>query len=286
MTKVLIATFSQTGSTKRIADQIAKGLISSNCEVTHFSISESNNDTPDLKDFDIVGIGSPTYFFRPPFIVDDFIKNLNGLENKASFVFILHGTNQGDCGNKIRRELKNKGTKDLGYYRSFGADFWIGYIKRGTLFSPNSPNEQDLLAAENFGKTIAKRFNDKNIHIEDKDPATPFMYGMERLFVARPLAKFMYSKTFRANKNCDNCGICVKKCPVDNISENNKGKLKWESKCLLCATCELSCPKDAIHSALDWMIFTPFMLYNISNSKNKNIPFMNVTHAKGKTVPN
>jgi flavodoxin len=94
MTKVLIATFSQTGSTKKIADQIALGLESSKCEVTHIAITE--NESPNLQDFDIDGIGTPTYIFRPPFIVMDFVRNLKGLKDKCSFVFILHGTNQGD----------------------------------------------------------------------------------------------------------------------------------------------------------------------------------------------
>ena len=282
MPKVLIATFSQTGSTKKIADQIALGLGSSNFDVTHMSITE--NISPDLKEYDIIGIGTPTYFFRPPFIIMDFVKSLQGLENKSSFVFILYGTNQGDCGNWIRRELNKKGSKDLGYFRSYGADYWIGYIKRGTLFSYSSPTSQELSSAEAFGRTIASRFTDKSQQIEKFDPPISFMYGLERMLVSRPFVKMMYSRTFRVDKNCDNCGICVKKCPIGNISENINGKLKWQSKCLLCATCELSCPKDAIHSAFDWIIFTPFMIYNISHSKNKNIPFVDVTHKKGKTI--
>ena len=281
MTKVLIATFSQTGSTKKIADQIAKGLNSSNCEITHFRISENN--LPNLEEYDIIGIGTPTYFFRPPFVVKDFAQNLKGLENKSSFVFILHGTHQGDCGNWIRRKLKTKGSKDLGYFRSFGIDYWLGYIKRGVMFSPDSPTEAELSSAEKFGGKIVKRFTDQNPNVEPFDPSTPLMYGIERMLVARPFAKLMYSKTFRADNNCDNCGICIKKCPINNITEMNNGKLKWHSNCLLCATCELSCPKDAIHSAFDWIIFAPFMYYNIRKSKNKQIPYANVKHSDGKT---
>jgi flavodoxin/ferredoxin len=282
MEKVLIASFSQNGSTRKVADQIALGLGSSNCDVTQMSITE--NKSLDVKEYDIIGIGTPTYFFRPPFNIMDFVTNLRGLENKSTFVFILHGTNQGNCGNWIRKELNKKGSKDLGYFRSYGADYWIGYIKRGTMFSHSSPTTQELSSAEAFGRTIASRYKDKLPQVEEFDPPTPFMYGLERMFVSRPLAKMMYSKTFRADKNCDNCRICIKKCPIGNISENTNGKLKWQSKCLLCAACELSCPKDAIHSALDWVIFAPFMTYNISHSKNKKIPFVNVTHRKGKTV--
>jgi len=277
MTKVLIASFTQTGSTKKVADLIAKGLKTSDWEITHFNISGS--DIPDLDTYDIVGIGSPTYFYRPPFIVMDFVNNLEGLSNKSSFVFVTHGTHTGNCGNWIRKTLIRKGTRDLGYFHSFGRDYWLGYIKRGILFSPDSPSNEELASAEEFGKVLISRSDDQNLPLESFDPSTPAMYGIERMLLARPFAKLMYSKTYRASKECDNCGICIEKCPINNIS----GKPKWHSNCMLCATCELVCPKDAVHSAFDWMIFAPFMNYNIRKSKNKGVPYAKVEHAGGET---
>jgi flavodoxin/NAD-dependent dihydropyrimidine dehydrogenase PreA subunit len=281
MKKVLIATFSQAGSTKKIADQIAKGLSSSDWEIDYFNISEKQ--VPYTDEYDVIGIGTPTYFFNPPFIVKDFVNNLRNLQDKSSFVFVLHGTHRGDCGNWIRRKLKSKGTKDIGYFTSYGADYWLGYIKRGVMFSPESPTESELAAAEKFGEKVAAAFTEQNPEVDPFDPSTPIMYGLERMLVARPFAKLMYSKTFSADKNCDNCGICIQECPVQNITEKSNGKPKWHSNCMLCATCELSCPKDAVHSAFDWFIFAPFMNYNIRASKNKNIPYANVEHAGGKT---
>lgn len=281
MARVLIASFSQTGSTKKVADLITKGLQSSNWEITHFNIS--GNDTPKLDNYDIIGIGSPTYFFRPPFMVMDFVNNLDGLRNKSTFVFVTHGTHKGDCGNWIRKALKKKGSDDLGYFYAYGEDYWLGYVKRGVLFSPGSPSTEELESAEQFGKTLISRYENQSLEVESFDPSTPAMYGFERMLVARPLAKLMYSKTFSANNECDNCGLCIKECPNNNITENAKGKLKWSSNCMLCATCELVCPKDAIHSAFDWMIFAPFMNYNIRKSKKKKIPFAEVEHSRGKT---
>lgn len=108
------------------------------------------------------------------------------------------------------------------------------------------------------------------------------MYAIESMLVARPFAK-IYSKTFKADENCNNCGICIQNCPVGNITLN--GKITFHSKCILCATCELSCPQDAIHSSFDWKIFDPFMNYNIRHSKNKKIPYRKVIHKNGKIVP-
>jgi len=224
MAKVLIASFSQTGSTKKVADLIAKGLNSANWEITHFSIS--GNEIPELDEYDIVGIGSPTYFYRPPFIVMDFVNNLNGLSNKSTFVFVTQGTHTGNCGNWIRKTLIRKGSKDLGYFKSFGEDYWLGYIKRGVLFSPGSPSTQELDSAEEFGKVLISRYDDQNRVVESFDPSTPAMYRIERMLLARPFAKLMYSKTFRATNECDKCGICIKKCPINNISEKKDGKPK------------------------------------------------------------
>lgn len=279
--KVLIATFSQSGSTQKIAGQIANGLIDSGFEVTHFRIVD--NIAQNLSEFDIVGIGTPTYFFDPPYLVKDFVKNLECHEGKRFFVFITHGTSQGNCGNWIRRKLREKGSSDIGYFHCYGADYWLGYVKRGVMFSPDSPDEVELSHAEKFGKKLVPRFESQNPEIEPFDPKTPPMYALERMLVARPFAKLLYSKTFRADSKCDNCGVCIKKCPVSNISEKENGKLRWQSKCILCATCELSCPKDAIHSAFDWVIFSPFMQYNIRHSKKKGIPFVKVAHSQGRT---
>lgn len=281
MDKVLIASFSQTGSTRKLADLIAKGLNSSDWEITHHDISGS--DIPNIEAYDMIGIGSPTYFFRPPFIVMDFVKNLEGLKNKSSFVFISQGTHSGDCGNWIRRTLNQKGSRDLGYFKSFGRDYWLGYIKRGVLFSPDSPTEKEQNSAEEFGKTLIKRYSDPDAVVESFDPPTPAMYSIERMLVARPYAKLMYSKTFKADNKCNSCGICIEKCPIGNITEKKNGLPKWGSNCMLCATCELVCPEDAVHSAFDWMIFAPFMRYNIRKSKKKQIPYENVEHTGGQT---
>jgi len=280
MKKALIATFSQAGATTKIADAIAKGLSASEWEITFYNMAEGQ--PVDLQAYDIIGIGSPTYFFQPPFLVKEFVKQLADIKDKASFVFVLYGTHPGKCGNWIREELKHKGTHDLGYFKSTGADYWHGYIKRGVMFSPDSPSPEDLSSAEIFGENIALRFATKDLAAEPYDGTTPFVYQIERMAVGQPFVKALYTKAFRADENCTNCGICIQKCPTNNIIEQSDKKLNWGSDCLFCATCELSCPQNAIHSAFNWSIFSPFMSYNIAKSKKKGIPFNIVKHDKGK----
>jgi flavodoxin len=78
---VLIAEFSQTGSTIKVGDQIAIGLQSSGYEVSFHTINGTT--LPDLNDVDIIGIGTPVYAFRPPFLVMDFVNSLPDLKGKS-----------------------------------------------------------------------------------------------------------------------------------------------------------------------------------------------------------
>ena len=281
MPKALVARFSQTGTTAQVAESIARGLGSAGWQVDLHDIAADG--VPGLDGYELLGVGTPTYFYRPPFVTQDFVRALPDLDGLASFVFVLHGTTQGDCGNWIRKRLQRKGAADLGYFHCFGADYWLGYMQRGYLFSPDSPTDAELASAEEFGGTVAARHGKEAPGVEALDGPTPLMYGLERLLVNRLSARLMYSKTFRVDGNCDGCGICVSACPVHNITARENGKPRWHSNCLLCATCELKCPQDAIHSALDWVVFAPFMNYNIKRAVKELYPYVQIEHARGKT---
>jgi ferredoxin len=280
--RILIVTFSQTGSTLKVAEHITEGLKTSGAEITNCRLMDGN--IPDIRDYDVIGIGTPVYIFRPPFTVTDYVKSLPDLDGKSFFTFVLCGTFPGACGNQIRDLMTKKHARDLGYLLTRGADYFIGYIKRGYLFSPDSPGQLDLKAAANFGELIAERLKSGVYETEQSDPHTHFIYAVERFTTNRLNTKLLYSRFFSASKKCDACGICVKKCPVQNISLKGKEKPIWRNECILCATCQLVCPKDAISSPFDWRIFSPFMDYNIRKAKRENIPWVKVGHEKGKTI--
>lgn len=64
--------------------------------------------------------------------------------------------------------------------------------------------------------------------------------------VFRPIAAWL-GKGFRADeKRCNQCGLCVKLCPVGNISFNPPAVPTWAGKCEQCLRCVNYCPKKAI----------------------------------------
>ena len=52
---------------------------------------------------------------------------------------------------------------------------------------------------------------------------------------------------------CQNCGVCVEKCPVGALSVDAQGQVQWDSsRCVQCDTCIKLCPHDA-SPKIRWM---------------------------------
>jgi flavodoxin/NAD-dependent dihydropyrimidine dehydrogenase PreA subunit len=280
---ILIAYFSQTGSTRKIADRIKASFVSSGHEVTLYRIGI--DETPEIMAYDVVGVGTPTHFFRVPFNVVDFIQSLPPLAGKSTFVLNTFGTHPGRTAGELYKLMEEAGGRSVGHFACKGADYWLGYVTRGYLFAPESPTEEELDAAHEFGLDIHQQLDSGQPAPPVEIEPTPFMYTLERFLVNRHLVKVFYSRLFRSSrKRCTGCGTCVKWCPTGNIHLEN-GRPKWGSDCLLCMACEMRCPEDAITSGIDWPVFAPFMNHNIGQAVKKGVPFQRVRHARGKTAP-
>jgi ferredoxin len=72
--------------------------------------------------------------------------------------------------------------------------------------------------------------------------------------------RFFLSKTFIANYNCNNCGLCIKECPTSSIILVQNRPF-WKLSCESCMRCLNHCPQRAIEAAHGmatafWIIFT------------------------------
>jgi ferredoxin len=72
--------------------------------------------------------------------------------------------------------------------------------------------------------------------------------------------RFFLSKTFIANYNCNNCGICIRECPTSSIKLVDN-RPYWKLTCESCMRCLNHCPEKAIEAAHGmatafWLIFT------------------------------
>jgi ferredoxin len=72
--------------------------------------------------------------------------------------------------------------------------------------------------------------------------------------------RFFLSKTFIANYNCNNCGLCIRECTTSSIRLIGN-RPYWKLTCESCMRCLNHCPQKAIEAAHGmatafWIIFT------------------------------
>jgi flavodoxin/ferredoxin len=261
MSKCLIVYFSQGGTTAQVAERIATGLRGEGYQVDLCNMN--GQQPPDVRDYDLFGVGAPVYYFRPPFNVDDYLNSLPDLGGMPAFAFVMYGTYRFDAGNKIRRALASKGAREVGYFHARGADFFVGYLKQGYLFSPGHPVDGELAQAETFGRDVAAHVVGRQYIRPEDDPSPSMIYRLERFSLGRWFTRQVYTRLFSVDKDkCTACGLCMELCPVGNITEGKGRRPVWGRNCLLCLTCELKCPEEAISSPVSWPLIRPFMIYN------------------------
>ena len=282
MSKSLIVYFSQGGTTARVAESIAAGLRAAGWQPDLCNLKDEK--PPEISGHDLIGIGSPVYYYRPPFNVTDYVRSLPDLNGLASFVFVVHGTYRGDAGTMMRRTLARKGAREVGYLHCRGADYFLGYLKQGYFFSPGNPTAEELAQAELFGREVVAHLAGQPYAGPEDDRSPAAVYRLERFFMNRWLVKQIYSRLFTVDaKKCNACGLCMKHCPTGNITKDRSEHPVWGRNCLLCLTCEAECPQDAVTSPVSWPLFTPFMIYNVRRaSKDPALDHARVIHKHGR----
>ena len=104
--KTLIICFSQTNNTLKIAECIRTGIIETTGQCDFTSLNDV--DTKSLLEYDLVGLGSPVFYYREPFNVRDFIESLPDLNGRHWFVFCTHGNVIGNFFPSVTEKLTAK----------------------------------------------------------------------------------------------------------------------------------------------------------------------------------
>ncbi len=284
MSKCLILYFSQSGSTARVAESIAAGLRQAQLDVHLHDMRDGRPPNP--SGYDLLGVGSPTYYYQPPYNVIDTVEKLPDLSGLPAFVFVLHGTYRGNTGTVLRRALNRKGVHEVGYFHCHGADYALGYLREGVLFSPDHPTVEDLARAESFGRDVASRLHRRPDTRPKADPPPALIHRLQRLLANRWLARNLYTRCFRVDpQRCTSCGRCVADCPTGNITPDQDGMPVWGRECLVCLYCEMNCPEEAIHSALSWPFVRLLFRRNVQRAvRDPALKHARVQHRKGRTI--
>ena len=232
----MILYFSSTGNGKYISERIAD-TIDENCMSIVDCICENKYSFANEKVF---GIVVPTYFWRLPRIVAEFLDNVR-IENCAyTFFLVSYGTTTGRARNMAKEIMAHNNQEFDAYYSVIMPDTWTPVFdltneKRVNKWL-NDGNAQLDLVLDNIKEKRMGNFINRKVPKWIAWIPSQYMYVTERktkkLFVNRDL--------------CLGCELCLKKCPVQAIQMEN-GYPVWKVKeCEMCLGCLHRCPKFAI----------------------------------------
>lgn len=285
--KGLIVYFSQSGANTRVADAIADGLREAGYEIDLCNLRDGR--PPDVRNYQLLGIGSPVYYYHLPVNMQYYVEHLANLAGMPTFVFVVHGTHRIDTANWLRRMLARKGAREVGYFHCRGEAHVLPLLREGYLFSPDRPSSAELREARSFGEGVAARVAGQPYARPPDEPRPPLIYRAERMLANRWFIEHFYSRLFRVDPSkCTACGLCMEVCPTANIAKDSLGRPQWDRRCVACFSCEMKCPEDAITSALSrpfpGVLIRFLFRYNLRRwVREGELQYVRVVHQRGET---
>jgi len=251
---IVIYFFSGTGNSKNVAKWLEEYATSEKISTTVIDIAktERHNIQPPPEGALLIFI-SPIHGFNYPPIMLNFIANFPRGKNKI----VLMNTRAG----MLIKKWITPGLTGIAFYLSALMLKIKGYSIKG-MYPVDLPSNWIFVHPGLNERTV------KYLHEKNKERITAFA---ERIFAGKsdfksvreiiqdvlisPIAvlyycigRFFLSKTYFASSDCDNCGVCIKNCPVKAIIEVDKRPF-WTYKCESCMRCLGNCPKKAIETA-------------------------------------
>lgn len=231
MKKLTVMYFSPTGTGKSVAESIASGMtqkqiFSENVQTVDLTRPNARTQSYSFDEQDVLLLAYPVYGGRIPNIITSVLNNLTGSSTPAIIVSVYGNRDYEDALVEGHDILAKAG------FNVIAAGAFIGEHSYSAKVAAGRPDASDLETASRFGVSVTDKLEKNDLTVPDIKGNRPYKMPMPDM----PFAP----KTTNA---CDNCGICVDKCPVQAISPENPANVA--SNCILCSACVKSCPKKA-----------------------------------------
>lgn len=232
----MVLYFSGTGNSKYIAKCIADAL---NVELFNINVRIKAGDTnPVQADEDIILV-TPTYAWRIPRVVSDWISKTE-LSNAKRIWFVMNcGSEIGNAAKYNQELAKQKNLKYMGTAQLVMPENYIAMFsapdkaEARVIVEKTKPDIQNVIGCIQAGLEFPAPRNN--------------LYDRFMSSVVNPIfyQKIVKADAFTVNNDCIGCGKCVQLCPLNNIHLNNS-KPKWGNRCTHCMACICYCPKEVI----------------------------------------
>jgi formate hydrogenlyase subunit 6/NADH:ubiquinone oxidoreductase subunit I/flavodoxin len=239
--------YSSTGNTRRVGQAVAQGLRAAGLEVEASDYRDA--DIATLPSFDLLVLGTPTFFADVPVNWRDWLAELPDLGGTPVGSFSTFG-GPGDGQEHAAAHLLRLATRAGGVpvgREIFGcmsvyAPTWsaLDNAKR-TLAYKHLPDSETYDAARSFaGAVLEQVATGEGITVS---------FTFDRATIMRALPQVTLSKLMTSNhgvdtERCIGCKACVKACPTGAI-DPEAGTVNSRA-CIACLGCINACPAGAV----------------------------------------
>ena len=251
MKEILIIYFSGAGNTKIVVDEITKLL-----KVESFNVEVIPVENIELiKNIDfsnkILGIGFPIYGGSYQQILFD--KAIECIDTRGkkipAFLFCTYAGFSVGMG-ILARKLKDKKIFTI-MKKGFKcpSSGWGMFVPE-KLYKISSMGKFDknlFIDVKRFVEEVTKRITKFEKKPFDKSGLTIPMLRFLVKLTEKWENRSLFNNLTIDKEKCNECGLCVKKCPTGNIvKKGNRIEIVNKDHCLFCQRCITSCPTGAI----------------------------------------
>lgn len=235
----MIFYFSATGNNRHIAETIAARVGESAVSIT--ACLKKEQFLFSLRDGEVLGLVTPTYFWGLPSPVCEFLEKLQLKCSQKPYVFFVasYGTTNGKTGQQANEFLSGKGFPVDARFSVKMPDTWTPIFD----LSDQEKVERKIAHAETELDIVAEKI-DSHVKGDFMKMKMPKVLG--DAYYNWAYHKYGTTERFSVTEDCIGCGLCAKNCPVEAIRMID-GKPAWiKPECATCLGCLHNCPKFAI----------------------------------------
>jgi ferredoxin len=227
--------FSPTGTTKKVVQEIARGIHYDNVELLDITRPDARIQPLQTSEKELLVISVPVYMGRVPAMLTEWLHKMKARNTPAVCVVVYGNRVYEDALIELKDILTQCGCKPI----AGGA--WIGEHSFSTSETPTAegrPDPRDLKLAELFGQEIREKLqsvSSAEMIYEVTIPGCHPYRGDSKLWTVDFIA---------VSDACIHCGTCAKGCPVGAIDPENSTMIDT-GKCITCCACIRHCPRHA-----------------------------------------
>lgn len=244
----VVVYLSASGNTARVAGWIVEALVSHNYAVHEFKIPDIRGQLPqEIAAADIVFVGTPTYMWHTPKIVNAFLMSLPTMNGRPIGLFTTFGgVTVGSNLSGMARMIRKKNGRVVGSLQLEGEHAIM--FRSGDPLAKGKPDESDIPYVKRFVKLCLQRAATPDYQLK-KIPGVMQHFSF---LTPVPIAEKVIPQVKLDRAKYTLCGECVDVCPTYNITISEE-RIYHGQDCLPCYNCARVCPTGAVDANVEAM---------------------------------